>query len=133
MKIKTYKPGIAWFFLILILICIPGEDLPKADDWMNAIDFDKLVHIGLFAVLGFLIMSPAANGLLTDKMKWNFFIKVAVAVSIYGITTEFIQRFLIPGRSFDIFDWLADSIGAVIALLFSRRIYLKKNLTRNTG
>ena len=28
---------------------------------------------------------------------------------LYGITTEYIQKFFIPGRSFNLADWLADT------------------------
>lgn len=115
---KKFYPGIAWFFLILILVCIPGYDLPEVDDWLIEINYDKLIHTGLFAVLAYLFMLPAAKSDLPQKEKWNWFFRVAIATVLWGITTEFIQKFFVPGRSFTLGDWLADGLGGVAALLY---------------
>ena len=122
---KKYIPGIAWFFLVLILICLPGDDLPKADSWMDAVYFDKWVHTGLFSTLAFLFMLPVAKSAMPVRAKWQAIIKIAVCVSLWGITTEFIQKFFIPGRSFDLTDWAADSFGAALGLFVIAKIYPK--------
>lgn len=121
---KKFTPGIAWFFLVLILICLPGDDLPKGDDWMDAIFFDKWVHVGLFAVLAYLFMKPICKSNLTSNNKWITIIKIALCISIWGLTTEFIQKFFIPGRSFDLLDWAADSGGVILALIVCKKFYL---------
>ena len=120
---KKFLPGIAWFFLVLILICLPGDDLPKGEDWMSAIYFDKWVHIGLFSVLAFLIMWPVINAPLGSEKIFSLLLKIAVAVSIWGLTTEYIQKYFIPGRNFDLWDWAADSFGALLALIVCRKIF----------
>ncbi len=125
---KKFIPGIAWFFLVLTLICLPGEDFPKVDDWMDVIFFDKWVHAGLFAVLAFLFMLPVCTSNATAKTKWLFMIKIAMAVCVWGLTTEFIQKFFITGRAFDLLDWAADSVGVIIAIVFCKNFYLKKNI-----
>lgn len=125
LKVKKFIPGIFWFLLVLILLCLPGSDLPKVDDWLNKIYFDKWVHIGLFSVLAFLFMWPFLISLIDPKEKWLSVVRIALAASIWGLTTEFIQRFYIPGRSFDLFDWAADSFGALISLIFAKVRFLK--------
>ena len=122
---KRFVPGIAWFFLVLILICLPGNDLPKADDWMDAIFFDKWVHAGLFCVLAFLFMLPVCKSELSKISQWKKVIKIALSVIVWGLTTEFIQKFFIVGRSFDLWDWVADSIGVLLAMYGCKRFYLK--------
>jgi len=124
-SLKKFLPGIAWFFLVLILICLPGDDLPKVGDWMSAIYFDKWVHVGMFSVLAFLFMIPFCKSDMTRINKWSFIIKIAISISIWGLTTEFIQKFFIPGRSFDLLDWAADSVGVVLAVAVCRKLYLK--------
>lgn len=116
--VKKFYPGIAWFFLVLTLICIPGYDLPKVDNWLIEINFDKFIHMGIFAVLAWLFMIPIVRSALPAKQKWNWIIKISIATVIWGITTEFIQKFFIPGRSFTLADWLADGLGAIAALLY---------------
>ncbi|MCY7290604.1 MAG: VanZ family protein [Ferruginibacter sp.] len=121
---KKFIPGIAWFFLVLILICLPGDDLSKTNDWMDAIFFDKWVHAGLFSMLAFLFMMPYCKSTLTQKNKWHIVIKIAMAVIVWGLTTEFIQKFFIPGRSFDLWDWVADVAGVTAAVFVCWRLYL---------
>ncbi len=124
-SIKKFIPGIAWFFLVLILICLPGDNLPKADNWLSYIYFDKWVHAGLFSGLAFLFMMPICRSEVDINIKWNYVIKIAIAVCIWGLTTEFIQKFFVPGRSFDVWDWAADSFGISLALFGCRILYLK--------
>ncbi|HMW26042.1 MAG TPA: VanZ family protein [Ferruginibacter sp.] len=112
--IKHLYPGIAWFFVILILISIPGYDLPKIDNWLIEINYDKLIHTFLFAVLAYLFMRPVMRSALSDKEKKNWLIRITLATIVYGITTEYIQKFFIPGRSFNLADWLADALGGVL-------------------
>ena len=123
---KKFIPGIAWFFLVTFLLCLPGSDIPTPENWMNLIYFDKFVHVGLFTVLAFLFMLPVINSSWQTREKWHYCIKIAIAASLYGIASEVLQRFFIPGRSFDLFDWSADTLGALIALVFSRKRYRLK-------
>jgi VanZ family protein len=121
---KIYIPGIAWFFLVLFLICLPGNQFPKTDDWLKVIYFDKWVHAGLFAVLAFLWMRPYAMIDIAKQQRLNIIIKIAVATSIWGLTTEFIQKYFIPFRNFDLWDWAADSVGVAVAFFVCYKIYL---------
>lgn len=125
-SIKKFIPGIAWFFLVLILIITPGYKLPKADKWMIEISFDKLIHMGIFAMLAFLFMYPIVKSALPRKEKWYYCIKIAISTTIWGLGTELIQKFFVPSRSFDLTDLLGDGIGAVAALIFCRIYYLKQ-------
>ena len=130
LNIKSFIPGIAWFFVVLILICLPGEAIPKPRgwfEWMNLIQFDKLVHTGIFGMLAFLFILPVGRSGFSTHEKRHYFIRVSLSVCIWGLTTELIQKFFIPTRQFDLVDWAADSIGAAIALLFSWKIFLKNS------
>jgi VanZ family protein len=109
--IKKFIPGITWFFVLLILLCIPGRDLPESGDWLQKIFFDKWVHAGLFGILAFLFMAPVYAKTTSDKKKWLYVIAIAFLVSGWGLATEFIQHNLVSGRSFDLYDWAADTLG----------------------
>ncbi len=119
--LKKIIPGIAWFFLVLFLICLPGNEFPKDIEWLDKIYFDKFVHIGLFGILTFLWMMPFVKSNINNKSKIKVILKIAFAVSIWGLTTEFIQKFFIPFRAFDLWDWAADSVGVLMAWLYWRR------------
>jgi len=117
-----FLPGIAWFLFVLILICLPGESIPDIG-WANFIDFDKLVHAGLFGGIVFLFCLPFRKASLDRHDKINLFIKITIATCVWGIITEFIQKFFIPGRQFDLLDWAADSAGAIIAFFVCKRLF----------
>lgn len=125
LSVKKFIPGIAWFFLLLFLICLPGSAIPPVETWLDVIYFDKWVHAGLFAVLTFLFIYPVSRLHLSDAFKKNTAIRIALAAWIWGLTTEFIQRFFIPDRSFDMFDWAADSLGIITAFTWCWIKYLK--------
>lgn len=118
--LKKFIPGIAWFFVVLYLMCLPGSQIPSIG-WLNALYFDKWVHVGIFALLVLLFCWPLYNSSLTTKERVHYFFKIAVAASIWGLTTEFIQKFFVVGREFSLFDWLADSIGSLIAFWFCNK------------
>ncbi len=121
---KKFLPGIAWFFVVLYIMCLPGSDIPKVG-WLNMIYFDKWVHVGVFTLMGVLFCWPFYRSSFNKKEKLGYFIKIAIAGSIWGLTIEFIQKFWVPGRSFDMFDWAADSLGALVGYFFSARKFVK--------
>jgi VanZ family protein len=121
MAFKKFIPGIAWFFLVMFLICLPGNEFPKHTPWLEKIYFDKWVHIGLFSILSFLWMMPFAKMNKSIESKLNVIFKIALSISIWGLATEFIQKYFIPFRSFDLTDWAADSVGVLLAWIYWRK------------
>ncbi len=109
-------PPIAWAALIFTLSSIPAEDLPPID----IINADKLAHMFVYAVLGFLAMR--AFRISTSIFRLPFVV-MALCV-IYGLTDEFHQQF-IPGRVPSVYDFIADSLGSIIGtwawILFEKR------------
>lgn len=128
---KKFLPGIAWFFIVAVLTLMPGSDVPKVG-WLDSIkNFDKLVHAGLFGGLTFLFFLPYFKTKFTLQKKRNYLIRISLAVIVWGITVEFIQRFYIPGRDFDLLDWAADSVGVFIAFWICIKIIkTRKDKTR---
>ena len=118
---RKYMPGIAWFFVVLILICLPDNDLPKPESWMEKVFLEKWVHAGMFGILAFLFMWPVSKAGYSNAIKWVYFIKIALATCLWGLATEFIQKFYIPGRSVDIMDWAADTLGIAAAIIYARK------------
>jgi len=74
---------------------------------------DKLFHAIVYGILGFLLLAsrtPSAQGYTSAQLRGS-----VLVASLYGISDEFHQYF-VPGRSSDVWDWVADTIGALIAV-----------------
>ena len=110
---KKFLPGIAWFFIVAVLTMMPGNDLPNVDLFDSIWEFDKLVHAGLFGGITFLFCLPFIGHDISRKSKIFYFLKISIAAIVWGISVEFIQKYFIPGRSFDLLDWAADTLGVV--------------------
>jgi len=126
-KISLIKfiPGIAWFFVVLIMICLPKKDLPEVEGWLAYIYIDKWIHIGMFGILAFLFMYPFHIKEVVPRTKNDYFLTVFILTVCWGLATECIQLY-IPGRSFDLLDWAADGSGAFLALFWCKKRYLFK-------
>jgi VanZ family protein len=89
------------------LLVIPGDALPKTN-LISIPYFDKLVHIGLFAILSALWLKSLKNRSITIDLI------VVLGTIAYGVAMEFVQRDFVANRSFDVMDIMADSVGAVL-------------------
>lgn len=98
--------------------------MPEEPGWFDIPHFDKMVHAGLFGGIVFWFCLPFKKAVAGREEKANWFIKITVATILWGIATEYMQRFFIVGRQFDLVDWAADSAGAVIAFFISRKLFL---------
>jgi VanZ family protein len=117
--IKSFWPGVIWFILSCTAFFIPGNALPD-DKWFSLLEVDKLVHVGLFAVMIVLWCLPLYHKSLSVS-KW--LIGIPVLFFVYSILVEYIQHYLIPGRSFDLADIVADGVGCMIGFLLMRRYH----------
>ena len=102
-----------------ILFILPGSALPK-ENWFDRIRMDKMVHVGLFAVLIFLWRSS-----FDWEINSYHFVLLFLAL-LYGLLIELIQLYWVPHRSFDLYDILSDMIGSIVGLLVWLGVY-KKN------
>jgi VanZ family protein len=127
MFFKYNIPGILWAIIILILLGLPGSDLPDAS-FINIPQFDKLVHAGLFGILVFLL----ARGFYLQHRFDNLtkhFIQFSFLISVfYGGLTEILQGRVFPDRTSDIFDFISDVAGSAIAIVLFL-LYKKKVLS----
>lgn len=101
-------------------MCTPGDDLPKVDHWFHTIFGDKWIHAMMFGVLAYLFMRPFNRSTLNNREKLHYFIRIGLAASVWGLAIEFIQKYWILNRSFDLIDWLADSLGVIIAFFYTK-------------
>ena len=107
-----------WTLILLVLMCLPGNVLPTEPPFQIA-NFDKLVHIGLFGGFVFLwclYATTLKGGLKKRLLRFSYYFIIGIAL---GIAMEFVQKYFIPLRSFDLGDIIADMIGASLAYAFA--------------
>lgn len=72
---------------------------------------DKGIHFLEYAVLGFLCANATRRS-FPDRPAWRTFAVGAFVATAWGLGDELHQAF-VPGRSAEILDWVADTLGSV--------------------
>lgn len=124
--LNSYWTAVVFWLAVLVLMCTPGQDLPRLGSWTELINLDKIIHILLFGTMTYLFIQPTFHRLKNKATAAAVFLKITLAVCIWGLTTEFIQQFWVQGRTFDLFDFLADSVGAFAAYFYARKYVHKQ-------
>lgn len=108
---------VCYWVVLFVLTHIPQVPMPKIKN------SDKFMHLGAFAVLSFLLAWAIPTRVQYPYAHTIWALLLAIA---YGAFDEFTQ---IPvGRTADIWDWVADSSGAVVGViiyLISRKLLIK--------
>ena len=117
-----------WTILTIVLLCLPGSSIPGESAVFNIPHFDKVVHVILFG--GIVLFWGGYYAFQPDKVYgWR---KVVIFLAILstglGIVLEYVQFYYIPQRSFDRFDIVADTCGAVAALLFLLFLFPRRQI-----
>ena len=109
---SSIYPSLIWFLIILVGSILPSSKIQDIEV------SDKLIHFVFYAVFSFplFLLSHNVNfGLDTLIKKWTF---VLIIGTLLGFIIEWIQYALIPSRSGEWLDILANTIG-LIAMLSS--------------
>jgi VanZ family protein len=122
---KTPLVPVFWTLLIQVLLCLPGSAIPQSN-WLDAIHIDKIVHVILFGGLVFTWALFLNRNYMYSKKLTNFLLLLFLISTANGIALEFVQKYYIPNRSFDLYDIVADACGAAAGYLFSF-IYFSKS------
>ena len=76
---------------------------------------DKLIHFLVFGLLATSVLRIP----FFFKLGWRGTLAAACIVSIFGMLDEFRQS-MTPGRFVELNDWIADTCGAMVAVLLYR-------------
>lgn len=113
-RIKSFWPGIAWFFISATLLLMPSSDLPKTNDWLDKIYFDKWVHAGFFLLLCLFLCCLYSIKNIAKYRIW-LWAGISLCGSAWGYGVELLQKYYIPSRSYELADWAADTVGCIVA------------------
>ncbi len=108
-------PSILWAAFILIVSLIPQNAFPQ----VNVLNFDKVVHCGIYFVLTFCVWfyfyktEKSTNG-VTEKWQKSTFLRVGISCILFGFIIEIMQHTLTTTRHFDLYDVAANSVGVLL-------------------
>jgi VanZ family protein len=89
-----------------------GSSLPNVPSPPGGLT-DKEVHAALYAGLAAVLLRALAGG-SWRRLTLGRALEAAAVATLYGVVDEFHQR-LVPGRSFETMDMIADAAGAALA------------------
>lgn len=98
--------------LIFALSSIPGFNVPG-----SLLYKDKIAHLVEYAVLGWLV-HRAARATWPEVPAYPRVLLTLIGIALFGAADEVFQAGT-PGRDSSILDWLADTLGATLAVLMS--------------
>lgn len=121
MFLKHIKWAMLWALFILILCGIPGRDIPHIS-FLELLSFDKFVHAGVFFVL--ILLTVRGSALQT---RFSFLSQYPNVISgllcvLYGGILELLQDAVFEERSADLYDFIANSFGVLIGLMFYSKL-----------
>lgn len=118
---KTTLAAVLIFYLSVVKVSFGMAHLFSIFGWPH---FDKFVHFMLYAMLSTTFCFDVVR-----SYGWNFLKNAGVAFllpAVYGGLMELLQEYFFPPRTGDWFDFLADSIGALVAFIIFGVLFKKK-------
>ncbi|MCB9182863.1 MAG: VanZ family protein [Flavobacteriales bacterium] len=112
--LRQLRWALLWALLILVLCLMPGAALP-AWDWADVLSVDKLVHAGLFAVLGVLLFIGISRHYRARELRSATVLAVILVGIAYGGGLELMQMLSALGRRGDWNDFIANATGMGLA------------------
>ncbi len=119
MKIKRHH---VWPFALALAIFLASGTSNLAAPNVG-FSYDKLAH---FLVFGLVATSVIRIPIFIER-NWNGALKVIALISLYGLLDEFRQSFT-AGRSVEVNDWIADTLGALLASVLYLKLHWYRRL-----
>lgn len=101
---------ILWPVALMLTIAVSSSQAVVAPPLPPILGFDKVAHLLVYGLLGTLCVRLPW---MLRRVRWRGWAAVGVA-SAYGALDELYQG--TTGRSPDIYDWIADVLGALVAV-----------------
>lgn len=112
LKYKTvfiYVPLVLYWSVLFLATSLPVNSVPSVGI------SDKIEHFAAYAVLAFLLYMALSTQEKVKVLAEKAYFFTFIIVTFYGIADELHQT-LIPGRSCEFYDFVADFFGMLIGL-----------------
>lgn len=119
LKLPPYLPSVLVLLLLFYLTLVPQPLPPMEEPFLN---FDKLVHVIMMAGV---YLTFAFDYTRRERQHWlplSVIFLLLVIVVLLGGFIELAQGTELIHRGCDLWDFIADSVGAIIASLVARTL-----------
>lgn len=114
MKLHRVTILLLWLATIWYFSLVSNPPLPET----SMVGFDKLEHAGAYALLAFFAVA-AGEPMVVG---WRSILLLIVVVSANGVILECLQKVMQQGRSFEVADMAANTVGAAVGAVVARRM-----------
>ncbi len=122
--VRYWLPFVLWALAIFGASSVPGADFPDSPIFAH----DKILHFIVFFGFAFLLERALHHQNRFPFLARHSHLATLVAAIVYGSLDEFHQAF-VPGRDPDVFDLMADTTGAIGAVIL---VWLVNKFRRQT-
>jgi len=121
--LKTHWQALLWAVFIIIICSVPGSQFPKSN-FLNIPNIDKWAHLVLYTILSFLLSNSYHQEARLPKKE--ALVKVVAYGLELGAAIEIYQHYLIPNRSGEFLDFVADAFGVALGIVIFLKIHSEK-------
>ncbi|MCB9204562.1 MAG: VanZ family protein [Flavobacteriales bacterium] len=111
--------AVCWTAFIVYALTKEPSSLPRYK-WLAIEGVDKVIHAILFAIEAWLVAWAFGR----DR-NWRPILWVLLFCTVLGGGLEWVQHQFIEGRTGDVWDLLADSVGAVLGVMAFQKMMVK--------
>ncbi|HJN06607.1 MAG TPA: VanZ family protein [Bacteroidales bacterium] len=119
-------PALVWAIMILFLTGMPGTYFPKVATFWEWLSPDKLIHIFIFGVQSFLVLTAFRVQYLLSSSRLVYTSIIVSVTILFALLTEILQVYVFIGRDGNIYDFIADVAGIMVGLLAYNLLHKKK-------
>jgi len=114
--VLVYFPLIFYWLILFTLTTLPTESIPSVGV------SDKVEHLLAYFVLSILLYLTLLFQKKSVLLKNYAMLFTVLIVFTYGIIDE-VHQLMIPGRSCELLDFLADMIGGIIGIIIVKILF----------
>ena len=115
-KLIFFTPALIWGFFIFYFSLMPGDEVPDVLAEIN----DKLVHGFIYFVSAALIYLGFIRYNLSNAITGRALVIIIAICTLTGAVVEVIQHFWVENRNGDWQDFIANTLGSLMCVLFFR-------------
>ncbi|MBQ7042452.1 MAG: hypothetical protein IJN66_07080 [Muribaculaceae bacterium] len=119
LKLPPYLPSVIVLMLLFYLTLVPQPLPPMEEPFLN---FDKLVHVAMMAGVYLTFAFDYTRRERQHQLPLSVIFLLLVIVVLLGGFIELAQGTDFIHRGSDLWDFIADAVGAILASVVARRV-----------